>query len=187
MSDKTQIYKQEYIFCQKNYAVSVCRIEPENNTHLILEAFSRQTKMPLVIVGNWKNSGYGLSLLQQYSSFSNIHLSDPIYNPEKINFLRSSAFLYVHGHSAGGTNPSLVEAMFLGLPILAFDCVYNRYTTENQCLYWSDADELYTYIANYENAKSDAMGKSMKQIAERRYKWEKITAKYEKLFDKSVS
>ena len=178
--------KQEY-FLSKSYAISVCRIEPENNTHLVLEAFSRQTKVSLVIVGNWKNSSYGLSLLQKYSSFSNIHLLDPIYNPEKINFLRSNAFLYVHGHSAGGTNPSLVEAMFLGLPIFAYDCVYNKYTTENQCFYWSTADELYSFIVHHENEKLNHIGKSMKQIAERRYKWERITSKYEKLFDKSVS
>jgi putative lipase involved disintegration of autophagic bodies len=48
----------------------------------------------------------------------------------------------VHGHSAGGTNPSLVEAMNFGLPILAFDCVYNRATTEDKCKYWKTAEDI---------------------------------------------
>ena len=172
----------EYTFCQERYAITVCRIEPENNIHCILEAFARQTKMPLVIVGDWKSSDYGLSLLGKYGSDSNIHLLGPIYNSERINFLRSNAFMYIHGHSAGGTNPSLVEAMFLGLPVFAFDCVYNRYTAENQCMYWSNVDELYGYITYYENVRLSEIGANMKQIAEKRYRWENIVSKYEALF-----
>ena len=59
---------------------------------------------------------------------------DPVYDLHRVNWLRSHAAVYIHGHSAGGTNPSLVEAMCLGLPVFAFDCVYNRATTENRCL-----------------------------------------------------
>jgi len=187
MSDQTQIYKQEYTFCQKLYAISVCRIEPENNIHLILDAFSRQTEIPLVIVGNWKSNGYGLSLLQKYKNFTNIHLLDPIYNSEKINFIRSNAMIYIHGHSAGGTNPSLIEAMFFGLPIFAFDCVYNRYTTENQCFYWSTVDELFIYITQYDIQKFEIIGKKMKSIAETRYRWNTIVSAYELLFLKKTT
>lgn len=124
------------------YSVTVCRIEPENNIHVILEAFSKLPEHTLLIVGNWEKSDYGKSLKEKYSAFQNIHLLDPVYEPHTINWLRSNAALYIHGHSAGGTNPSLVEAMNLGLPILAFDCVYNRATTEEKCLYWKNAEEL---------------------------------------------
>jgi glycosyltransferase involved in cell wall biosynthesis len=172
----------DYSFCKEPYAISVCRIEPENNMHFILEAFSRQIILPMVAVGNWKNSGYGLALIEKYKVFNHIHLLDPIYDAEQINFLRSSAFLYVHGHSAGGTNPSLVEAMFLGLPVFAFDCVYNRYTTENQCVYWSNTDELYCNITHYEISKLDDIGKNLKAIADKRYCWDSIVSKYEALF-----
>ena len=88
----------------------------------------------LVFVGNWERSEYGQFLKEKYSAFSNLHLLDPVYESHTVNWLRSNASLYVHGHSAGGTNPSLVEAMNLGLPILAFDCVYNRATTEDKAL-----------------------------------------------------
>jgi glycosyltransferase involved in cell wall biosynthesis len=164
------------------YAITVCRIEPENNTHLVLDAFSRQTELPLIAVGNWKNSGYGFSLFEKYVKFTHIHLLDPIYDSEKINSLRSNAFVYIHGHSAGGTNPSLVEAMFLSLPVFAFDCVYNRYTTENQCVYWSNADELYACISQCGNTVLSGMGKNMKLIADNRYRWNTIVSKYESLF-----
>ena len=169
-------------FCDEQYAITVCRIEPENNIHCILDAFVRQNKISLVIVGNWKSNNYGRSLLKKYGVYTSVHLLDPIYDVDRINFLRSSAFLYVHGHSAGGTNPSLVEAMFLGLPVLAFDCVFNRFTTENQCLYWSSVDELYAHIDCYDNSKLSTIGINMKQIAERRYMWKTIVSKYEALF-----
>jgi glycosyltransferase involved in cell wall biosynthesis len=186
MSDKDIMLYQKYSFCKEQFAISVCRIEPENNIHIILEAFSLQKDMPLVIVGNWQGSNYGLRIYQSYVQFANIYLLDPIYNSKKINFLRSRACLYIHGHSAGGTNPSLVEAMFLELPIFAFDCVYNRYTTENQCAYWSNVDELYAYITQRDKLQLGQMGKRMKMIADNKYRWTNIVSKYEALFSKET-
>jgi glycosyltransferase involved in cell wall biosynthesis len=172
----------DYPLNSRDYAVTVCRIEPENNIHLILDAFSRQSRMPIIIVGNWKNSMYGLHLLSQYKENTAIYFSDPIYEPSRINVLRSNAALYVHGHSAGGTNPSLVEAMFFGLPVFAFDCIYNRYTTENQCVYWSTADELYNHIVHREHSGLIDLGKRMRSIAGYRYRWNAIAEKYENLY-----
>jgi glycosyltransferase involved in cell wall biosynthesis len=180
------LYSGKYPFCKEQYAITVCRIEPENNIHIILEAFSLQKDMPLVIVGNWRNGNYGLQLWQTYTRFSHVHLLDPIYELNELNFLRSHAGLYIHGHSAGGTNPSLVEAMFLGLPIFAFDCVYNRYTTDNQCVYWSNSDELYACIIQQNELSLESIGKKMKLIAGSRYRWADIVSKYEILFHKGT-
>ena len=98
------------------------------------------------MAGNWQKSEYGKEIKEKYSKYPNIHLLEPIYESHEINWIRSNAALYVHGHSAGGTNPSLVEAMNFGLPILAFDCVYNRATTEEKCLYWNTAEDISTII-----------------------------------------
>ena len=114
---------EKYPFCREPYSVTVCRIEPENNVHVILEAFSKMPDETLVFVGNWEKSEYGRSLKEKFSVCKNIHLLAPIYEPHIVNWLRSNAHVYIHGHSAGGTNPSLVEAMNLSIPILAFDCV----------------------------------------------------------------
>jgi putative lipase involved disintegration of autophagic bodies len=71
-----------------------------------------------------------MELKEKYISHENIFLLDPIYDQHILNRIRSNCYLYIHGHSAGGTNPSLVEAIYLGLPILAFGVEYNKETTK---------------------------------------------------------
>lgn len=170
----------KYQFMKDPYAVTVCRIEPENNIHKILEAFSKLPEKQLVFVGNWKNSEYGIALKNQYSEFSNLHLLDPIYESHEINWIRSNASLYIHGHSAGGTNPSLVEAMNLGLPILAFDCVYNVATTQNKALYWSSSEDLIKLVK--ENDDFSELGKTMASIGKSEYSWSNIADQYNSLW-----
>lgn len=168
----------------KKYAFKVCRIEPENNLDLILEAFS-QLSYPLVIVGNWNNSLYGIELRQRYLEYSNLHLLDPIYEQELIDELRGNCALYIHGHSVGGTNPSLVEAMNLGLCCLVYDVSYNRETTENGADYFQDVESLKQLVNKFtgEEDKHRVLdcGLRMLEIAQRRYCWSVITDSYCKL------
>lgn len=171
---------EKYPFCKENYAITVCRIEPENNIHIILEAFCKTDRL-LIIVGNWNKSEYGIKQKMKYSSSKNIHLLEPIYESHTINWLRSHASLYIHGHSAGGTNPSLVEAMNLGLPIFAFDCVYNRATTQDSCLYWKTYSALETLLRT-DFSDLHLMAKKMKEISSREYAWKKIAGQYNNLY-----
>ena len=160
----------------KDYAISVCRIEPENNCHSTLDAFAKSGKK-LIFIGNWNRSEYGKNLKETYSKYSNIIIQDPIYDIDMLYVLRKNAGLYVHGHSAGGTNPSLVEAMFFGCPILCFDVVYNRATTQDKAYYWANVDELVNLL---KNNKFD--GAEMKVIAQKQYTWNVIASQYEALF-----
>lgn len=178
--------KEQYPFLQSSYAFKVCRIEPENNVHVIIDAFSKTQKMPLVIVGNWDKSEYGQSLKSKYQQYPNIHILDPIYNQEKLDILRGNAALYVHGHSAGGTNPSLVEAMYLGLPILAYGVSYNRVTTEHRAMYFHDMTSLISRINEIQVTKLKKTGQEMAKIARRRYTWSHIVFKYELLIQEAL-
>jgi len=167
------------------YAFSVCRIEPENNIHVILDAFA-QTGQPIKFVGNWEKSPYGKALLEKYSAFGNIKLLAPVYDQVKLDLLRSNCSVYIHGHSAGGTNPSLVEAMYLGLPILAFDVPYNRATTENKCLYFEDAAALASLLKENNDGNPGPLrviGQNMTEIAKRRYKWSIISDSYKSVLE----
>ena len=168
-------------FLKNEYAFKVARIEPENKIHIILEAFANQKELPLVLVGNWNVNEYGKSLRKKYANFSHLHLLDPIYEPKLLNQLRSNAKIYVHGHSEGGTNPSLVEAMYLGLPIFAFDIIYNKVTTEDKAYYFSTAAQLTKMIRFNEVFNLNKMALDLGEVAYRRYRWSVIANKYAEL------
>lgn len=176
--DLDENYFLDFPFLQEEYAFKVCRIEPENNVHLIVESFAKNPICPLVIVGNWNHSQYGKQLKTKFENSPSIYLLDPIYDSFLLNLLRANARIYVHGHSAGGTNPSLVEAMYLGLPIISFDVAYNRETTENQALYFSDAESLNHLLLKIDTNGLNKISQKMKAIAERRYRWDIVSTKY---------
>lgn len=178
--------KRLYPFLKKSYAFKVCRIEPENSVHVILEAFQEMPKYTLVIVGNWNINEYGKALKSKYSYCSNLILLDPIYDQQKLDVLRSNAMVYVHGHSAGGTNPSLVEAMYLGLPVIAFGVSYNRTTTGHKALYFSTKNELIQLVENTSVRSLNALSKVMKTIADQRYTWKIVADKYDFLVKKAL-
>ena len=94
--------------------------------------------------------------------------------------------MYIHGHSAGGTNPSLCEAMYLGLPIIAFSNGYNENTTNYQAKYFKDADELCKIIKSINKEELDAMRPLLKNYAVENYRWEHIARMYEKIFMKVI-
>lgn len=174
--EQQQAILKQYGLEGKEYAITVCRIEPENNCHLTLEAFAQSGKT-LVFIGNWEHSVYGQNLHKQYENLPNIKLLNAIYDLDTLFTLRFHAVCYVHGHSAGGTNPSLVEAMFFGHPIIAYNVVYNRETTHNQAYYFSTADELVQILS-----RKDLDGKALRQIAEDQYTWRHIARQYEALY-----
>jgi glycosyltransferase involved in cell wall biosynthesis len=164
----------------KNYALALCRIEPENNVEMILKAFTNSGKN-LVFVGNWSNSTYGVSLYEKFGVFPNITLLNPIYSPQYLKYVRKNAVVYVHGHSAGGTNPALVEMMCLGVPVFAYGCDYNRATTENQAFYFNDEVALANMIGATASRDLEENGNLMKGIGTRRYSWNVIARKYKEL------
>jgi glycosyltransferase involved in cell wall biosynthesis len=109
-------------------------------------------------------------------------LLHPIAEQRALDVVRSNAYLYMHGNSAGGTNPSLIEAMYLNLPVFAFDVSYNRATTENAAFYFSDADTLSALIQLSNTADIRKNRSQMLNIAMRRYNWSKIANKFSALF-----
>lgn len=175
-------FLEKYPFTKNKYSFKVCRIEPENNIHIILQAFSKLPEKNIVCVGNWLNNDYGKNLKKEYENNKNIFLLDPIYNQKTLNQFRSNCSLYVHGHSAGGTNPSLVEAMYLKLPIYAFGINYNRETTANKAAYFNDVNELVLLLKNQDKDTLSSIAETMQTIAMERYTWFSVSKKYSELF-----
>lgn len=166
----------------KEYALSICRIEPENNIEMILESFSRQGNFKIIFIGNWNSSNYGRFLKSKYKIYENIIIIDPIYDLSILKDIRSNAACYIHGHSAGGTNPSLVEMMYFDALIMAFDCSFNRHTTNNEAVFFKNMDELICCINNFSRLNSKKRSTKLKEIAKKDYSWKMISEKYFELF-----
>ncbi|MFN3998520.1 DUF1972 domain-containing protein [Algoriphagus sp.] len=176
-------YQKKFSFLGSPYVFTVCRIEPENNVEMQLRAFREcEIGMPYVVVGNWNANDYGMKLYHEYSKVHNIILYNPIYEMEELNVLRSNSFFYLHGHSAGGTNPSLVEAMYLGLPVIAYGVNYNIETTFGKALYFNDFVELKTLLFQIRELDRAAMIEDLSKLAKKNYSWKAITKKYVKMF-----
>lgn len=172
-----------YPFLTSPYAFNVCRIEPENQVHILLETFAQRPNENLVVIGLWSHNLYAIGLRKSFEKYPNIFMLDPIYEQTTLDTIRSNAKVYLHGHSVGGTNPSLVEAMALGLPVIAFDVSYNRATTEHAALFFKDAKELHLRLNTINNSSQKIIGQKLKSIAERRYNWRRIAELYASSFE----
>ena len=150
---------------------------------MLCNSFNENSKFPLVIVGNWDSSSYGKEIRRTYQYRSNLVLLDAIYEQRELNLLRGNCLVYLHGHSAGGTNPALVEAMSLNLPVFAFDNVFNRYTTENRAVYFTDSISLQKKILNISEDELNQNQKDMVLIANTNYRWKHVCDVYAKIFN----
>lgn len=123
-------------------ALTICRIEPENNIEMLIEGALLSSLRKHTIVGNWSHSEYGRKLKARYVTHSRLVLLDPIYETNRLAKLRESCDFYLHGHSVGGTNPSLVEMLFYDCSILCFDVPFHHATAGECARYFKDAREL---------------------------------------------
>lgn len=149
------------------YDLVIARMEPENNIEVIIQGHLQSgTDKPLIIIGNIGNK-YGQYLSGKYRS-SQVKFIGAIYDKSSLNALRHYARLYFHGHSVGGTNPSLLEAMACGCRILAHGNNFNKSVLGEDALYFDDAGSLHISI-NQALDKDDffipAIAKNKEKIA----------------------
>lgn len=160
-----------------SYALITARAEPENNLDMILGVYAGLPDRPLVVLSNWGSTDYGQAMRQRYGDCPNIRLLEAEYDPARLKAIRAGATLYIHGHSAGGTNPVLVEMMHSGTPAIIFDCTFNRETTEGAAPAFADPASLNTLIQNMDG-DPDGIGPKLGDIAKRRYRWQDVTDAY---------
>lgn len=142
-----------YGIVPKQYSLLIARMEPENNIELILEAYAASVQTnPLIVVGN-TNNHFGRHLLQKYSA-TNIRFVGPVYDKPLLDTLRQCSAYYFHGHSVGGTNPSLLEAMAGRCSIIAHDNVYNKSVLNGNALFFAGTDELKEILLNIQQQRS---------------------------------
>lgn len=175
--------KVKYPFLNNPFALVVARIQSDNNVEMSINGCLK-ADYPLVVVGNWKSSQYGIDLRMKYKNAPNLYLLDAIYDQKELNILRSNASIYIHGHSGGGTNPSLVEIMTLEIPTLCYGSNYNKYTTEDKTLYFENESQLSKLLTSMADEEKNRIAKDLKEVADRRYRWETIANKYAEVIEK---
>ncbi|AWB26059.1 glycosyltransferase family 1 protein (plasmid) [Methylobacterium currus] len=120
------------------YLVSIARIEPDNNILTLVEAFSRRRReRHLVVLGHFIPGNRYHAAVRAAAS-DEVIFPGAIYEPATVQSLRCHARAYLHGHTVGGTNPSLVEALWSGNAVVAHDNPFNRHTAGEDQIYFSD-------------------------------------------------
>ncbi|MBN1990735.1 MAG: DUF1972 domain-containing protein [Bacteroidales bacterium] len=171
----------------EKYCLAIARITPENSIKQIANA-AILAKIPIVIVGSI-DSGYGKMLYEQYSQSKLVHFYGAAYNQDELNALRLGALLYIHGHTVGGTNPSLLEAMACGCVVVAHNNLFNREVLGSAGFYFSSTEELSLVIKNFSENEKSLSKKSLASvmIVNERYCWSSIANDYLQLFEKVAS
>lgn len=165
------------------YYLIISRFQPDNHIEeIITGTLLSDTKLPLIIIGNYQNR-FGTYLLKKYRS-PQIRFLGSIFDKAILNQLRFYSTIYFHGHSSGGTNPSLLEAMAASALICAHDNPFNRGVLKDNGLYFNNENQISEIIEKETdfNMKSKWISNNIERL-HTVYNWEKIITTYYELFN----
>ena len=178
---ENHVSAQEYYMC--------CgRFVPENNFETIIREFMKSsTQKPLVIIAT-ENNRFLKELRRKlkFESDSRIRFARPVYDRELLKKIRENAFANIHGHTVGGTNPSLLESLAATSVNLVFDVCFNREVADDAAVYWNSENGSLAALVNRAEAMPPEERHALEEKAKKRircvYSWERIAAQYEELF-----
>jgi glycosyltransferase involved in cell wall biosynthesis len=166
------------------YHLVVARLEPENHVDVILRGYLRsRATMPLVVVGTVPySSAHQAEVTQLAESDPQVRMLGGLWDQDLLNALYAGSASYLHGHSVGGTNPSLLRAMGAGAPILAWDVTFNREVLGQTGSVFSGPEDLSSLIETVEAAPDPAVRNiAAQERAATNYQWDDVAAGYERL------
>jgi glycosyltransferase involved in cell wall biosynthesis len=168
---------------QGGYIVLIARPEPENSILEIVKAFSASLRnAKLVILGNFiSTNNYHSSVIS--SASEEVVFLGAIYDKEVLDSLRANSLFYIHGHTVGGTNPSLVEALGAGQAIIAHDNKFNRWVAGDSAFYFNSVDEctrIFDIFLSRKDLIDNMRSKALQRFSEL-FTWDIVLAQYENL------
>ena len=173
----------EYDLKEYNYDIIIARMESENNIEMIIDGFFNSKKeRELVIVGDL-NTAFGKYVSEKYNDVR-IKYIGFVSDLGKLNSLRNFSNLYFHGHSVGGTNPSLLEAMASNSLICAHDNIFNKSILEDDAFYFKNSEDVSELIDNEIKIKENNSLKINQEKIRSLYSWKKIVNDYHYFFEK---
>ena len=178
---------ENYKVTEQQYNMIIARMEPENNIDMILEGVVLSNdKTIILVIGNHETT-FGRHLKYKFKDHTNIKFLGAIYNLNHLNNLRYFSKLYFHGHTVGGTNPSLLEAMASGALIAAHKNEFNESILNQNALYFSSAQEVKVILETTQ--KKNHLERVTTNFLEiqNHFNWNRINDQYLQLFIKCSS
>jgi glycosyltransferase involved in cell wall biosynthesis len=167
------------------YHLVVARFEPENHVDVIVDGYTRSSaRLPLVVVGAAPYAAaYTDGIKRRAEADDRVRMLGGVYDQRLLDQLYAHALSYLHGHSVGGTNPSLLRAMGAGTAVLGWDVNFNREVAGTAGLYFRDAAQLADQVEEVErySYRFRDIGELMQERAQARYNWDAVTEAYEAL------
>ncbi len=170
------------------YYLVVCRLVPENSFETILSEFMKsRTKKKLILITTQEKKFYqALREKLHFETDDRIRFAGALYNRELLMKVREKAYAYIHGHTVGGTNPTLLEAMSSTWVNLLVDVSFNREVGEDAALYWSTQPGSLSGVIDKADAMSEeersALGSRARARIRDAYRWDQVTEQYSLLF-----
>ncbi|TKI69903.1 glycosyltransferase family 1 protein [Sulfurimonas crateris] len=176
----------EYGVKKYEYDMLIARLEPENSIEVILDGVKKSNKKrKFLVIGNHKNK-FGEYLKLKFQDEKNIVFVGGVYELSKINSLRYFSNLYFHGHTVGGTNPSLLEAMGAQALVCAHKNEFNSAILGEDGLYFKTADDIKITLQSKDKKNFATFLKNNIEKIRNIYEWKKIIQDYENIFLKSI-
>ncbi len=169
------------------YDMLIARMEPENNIEVILDGVeASNSQLPMLVIGGIKNN-FGQYLQTKFTSSTKIKFLGPVYDQNALNNLRYFSRYYFHGHSVGGTNPSLLEAMASNTCIIAHHNEFNEAILGKDAYYFTNASNIKNRLEQELDAEKCRQNRQVNQKKiEQKFTWNSIVSQYEELFLSSV-
>ena len=177
---------------KKSYYLAVGRFVPENSFEIMIREFMASNSKRNFAIITTSNNKFLAELEDRlhFKKDKRIKFVGTVYDSELLKKIRENAYAYLHGHTVGGTNPSLIEALGSTDLNLLIDVGFNQEVAEDTALYWgSDIDDLRKLIDKVDAMSIEAiheLGKKAKKRVADAYTWEHIGYKYEQLFLENI-
>lgn len=164
------------------YHLVVARFERENHVLEIVEGYVRSnSRVPLVVVGSAPYADEYTKAIEEAAD-GRVRLLGGVWDQDLLDALYANALTYLHGHSVGGTNPSLLRAGGAGASVIAFDVSFNREVLQGYGRYFSNPEQLARRIEQAEADPTDTRRRGLElQEAIARYNWDDVADRYERL------
>ncbi|MEM6894850.1 MAG: DUF1972 domain-containing protein [Bacteroidota bacterium] len=161
------------------YNMLIARMEPENNIEVILDGVElSDSEERFLVIGNYNSTKFGKYVKQKFSNSKKIEFLGGVYNLEHLNNLRYYSKIYFHGHSVGGTNPSLLEAMASNTLIVAHDNPFNKSILQKNAFYFQNSTDVKEHLESLDKSNYQEFVKTNFDEVKEKYNWGIINGKY---------